>query len=207
MPRLHKYRNRNACYVLTAIRGAVVTYQLTPEGERKLTAVGIAPGGQFQRALLLDLYRSGDAFTHGSGVDDPSLAGADQLEMDFTNDPDPETAFPTCDVCNSVNDLQLTLTGKPQALVAQLQCSVCCVLPAAARPETIIPLGLLSRPTLSRLFQIKPVSHKSPGVKHFEELLRAEFESKWEALRKQRGVSQATLFDSGSKGDFKLGPN
>ena len=29
MPRLHKYRNRNACYVLTAIRGAVITYQLT----------------------------------------------------------------------------------------------------------------------------------------------------------------------------------
>jgi len=66
MPRLHKYRERNACYVLTAIRGAVITYQLTPDGERKLTAAGIAPGAQFQRALLLDLYRTGDAFTHDS---------------------------------------------------------------------------------------------------------------------------------------------
>src|SRR2546421_406723 len=43
MPRLHKYRERNACYVLTAIRGAVITYQLTPDGERKLAAAGIAP--------------------------------------------------------------------------------------------------------------------------------------------------------------------
>ena len=36
MPRLHKYRDRDASYVLTAIRGAVVTFQLTadvaPEG-------------------------------------------------------------------------------------------------------------------------------------------------------------------------------
>ena len=96
MPRLHKYRERNASYVLTAIRGAVITYQLTPDGERKLTAAGILPGQQFQRALLLDLYRTGDTFTHGSGVDDPTLVN--QLEMDFANDPDPETAFPACDV-------------------------------------------------------------------------------------------------------------
>ena len=32
MPRLHKYRDRDACYVLTAIRGAVVTFQLTADG-------------------------------------------------------------------------------------------------------------------------------------------------------------------------------
>jgi hypothetical protein len=32
MPRLHKCRERNACYVLTAIRGAVSRlYILTPE--------------------------------------------------------------------------------------------------------------------------------------------------------------------------------
>jgi len=30
MPRLHKYLARDAYYVLTAIRGAVITYQLTP---------------------------------------------------------------------------------------------------------------------------------------------------------------------------------
>jgi len=33
MPRLRKYRDRNASYVLTAIRGAVVTFQLTADGE------------------------------------------------------------------------------------------------------------------------------------------------------------------------------
>jgi hypothetical protein len=203
MPRLHKYRERNACYVLTAIGGSVITYQLTPDGERKLTAAGIAPGAQFQRALLLDLYRTGDAFTRGSGIDDPSLAAAGQLEMDFANDPDPETAFPACDVCRSVNDLHLTLTGSAIDLVAQLQCAACRAVPAT-RPDTSIPVALLSRPILSRLFQMKPVTGKGKNVSQFEELLRAEFESKWEALRKRRSSTQTSLFDSGPSGGLEL---
>ena len=194
MPRLHKYHDRNACYVLTAIRGAVITYQLTPDGERKLTAAGIAAGQQFQRALLLDLYRTGDAFTHDTGVDDPAMVAAGQLEMDFANDPDPETAFPACDVCRSVNDLHLTLTGSAEGLVAQLQCATCRAVPAA-RPDTSIPVALLSRPLLSRLFQMKPAAGKGKNVKQFEELLRTEFESKWEALRARRGAPQKSLFD------------
>jgi hypothetical protein len=201
MPRLHKYRNRNACYVLTAIRGAVVTYQLTPEGEKKLTAAGIACGQQFHRALLLDLYRTGDAFTLGSGVDDPALAS--QIELDFDNDPDPETAFPACDVCGGVNDLYLTIRGKPEDLVAQLQCAACRNLPGTPS-DSCIPLGLLSRPVLSRLFQVKPVAARSSGVKQYEELLRSEFESKWEALSKRRGQAQKSLFDPGPADGLNL---
>ena len=114
--------------------------------------------------------------------------------MDFANDPDPETAFPACDVWRSVNDLHLTLTGSPEELVAQLQCAACRAIPAA-RPDTSIPVALLSRPILSRLFQMKPVAGKGKNVKHFEELLRTEFESKWEALRQRRGEPQKPLFD------------
>ena len=190
MPRLHKYRNRNACYVLTAIGGKVITYQLTPEGEKKLAVARIGPGERFERAILLDLYRSGDAYTGGSGADDPL---ASQIEMDFANDPVPETAFPACDICNSVSDLHLTLRGIPGKLIAQLQCPVCRALPGA-QSDTIIPVALLSRPVLSRLFQIKPVAARSPGVKLFEELLRAEFESKWEALRQRPATAQTNLF-------------
>jgi len=203
MPRLHKYLNRNACYVLTAIRGAVITYQLTPEGERKLTAVGIASGQQFHRALLLDLYRTGDAYTGGSGVDDPSLAAAGQLELDFANDPDPETAFPACDDCRSVNDLQLTLTGGAAKLTAKLECAACRAK-ASVMPDTSVPVAVLTRPLLSRLFQLKSVAEKAPNVTQFEELLHAEFESKWEALRKPRGVSQPSLFDPGPSDGLNL---
>ena len=200
MPRLHKYRNRNACYVLTAIRGAVITYQLTPEGEKKLATAGIGCGQQFHRALLLDLYRSGDAYTGGSGAEDPL---ASQMEMDFANDPDPETAFPACDICRSVNDLHLTLTGSAIDLVAQLQCAACRALPAA-RPDTSIPVALVSRPILSRLFQMKPVTQKGKNVTQFEELLRTEFESKWEAHRKRRGASQTSLFNTGPSDGLNL---
>ena len=203
MPRLHKYRDRDASYVLTAIRGAVVTFQLTTDGEKKLAAARIGPGEKFPRALLLDLYRRGDAFTGGSGPASLALDSAGQLEMDFANDPDPETAFPACDVCRSVNDLYLTIGGNPDDLVAQLQCATCRALPTA-RPDTSIPLALLSRPVLSRLFQIKSVAAKAPNVKQFEELLRAEFESKWAALRKQRGTSQTSLFDSTPAAGFNL---
>jgi hypothetical protein len=203
MPRLHTYRNRSGSYILTCIRSAVVTFQLTAEGEKKLAAAGIVNGSQFNRAILLDLYRTGDAFTRGTGVDDPNLAAACQIEMDFTNDPDPESAFPVCDICRSVNDLYLTIAGNPDDLVAQLQCATCRALPTA-RPDSSIPLALLSRPTLSRLFQVKPVAVKASNVKQFEELLRAEFESKWEALRKRRGTSQKSLFDVPPAGGLNL---
>lgn len=204
MPRLHKYRNRSGFYVLTSIRGTVVTYQLTSEGEGKLIAAGIIDGSRFHRAILLDLYRTGDAFTRGTGVDDPALATAGQMEMDFANDPDPETAIPVCDVCRSADDLHLTLTGPPGELIAQLQCPTCRMLPGAARPDTSIPVALVSRPILSRLAQLKPIAGKSPGVKQFEELLLKEFESKWQALRTLQGASQKTLFDANPPGGLNL---
>jgi len=203
MPRLHQYRNRNGCYVLTAIRGAVITCQLTPEGERKLTDAGIAPGQQFQRALLLDLYRTGDAFTYGGGVDDSSSASAGQLEMDFANDPDPETAFPACDDCRGVNDLHLTVAGSADHLAAKLQCAACRGK-AAVKPDTSIPTSLLSLPLLNRLFRLKAIPQKDKNVIQFEELLHRELESRWEAVKKSRGASQKDLFDSGPGDELRL---
>jgi hypothetical protein len=106
-------------------------------------------------------------------------------------------------VCQSVNDLYLTIAGNPDDLVAQLQCATCRALPGT-RPDTSIPLGLLSRPVLSRLFQLKSVAAKGSNVKQFEELLRAEFESKWEAIRKRRGTSQTSLFHLGPSDGLNL---
>lgn len=201
MPRLYQYRKRNACYVLTAIGGAVITYQLTPEGERKLTVAGIGPGQLFPRALLLDLYRTGDAFTRGSGVDDPALAGAGQMEMDFANDPEPETAFPACADCRSVDDLHLILSGPGDKLAAKLQCAACRGKSAGA-VDTSIPLALVSLPVLTRLFGLKAVTDKDGSVTQFEELLRAEYASRWEALARQRGAAQTSLFEPRQGGEL-----
>lgn len=190
MPRLHKYRTRDACYVLTAIKGAVFTYQLTPEGERKLWQTGIAPGQVFPRALLLDLYRSGDAFTRGTGVGEAADAG--QLEMDFANDPEPESAFPACAGCQSLQDLNLVLAGTPDQLGARLLCPACRTKAAAV--DSSIPLPMLTMPMLRRLFTMKAVAEKDASVGRLEDLLQAEFASRWEALRKQQRPAQGSLF-------------
>ena len=203
MPRLHQYRNRNACYVLTSIHGKVVTFQLTAEGERKLSAVDVTPGNKFPRALLLDLYRTGDAFTGGTGVGEPIQQPLNQIELDFPQDSDPETAFPGCEDCGSVDDLHLSLVREQGALAAKLQCPHCRDVTSHTL-DTCVPLRLLPLASLGRLFEIKDVARKHDSVNRLETLLRTEFESKWEELRKLRSASQQSLFQTGSEGELNL---
>ena len=95
-------------YVFTEIKGKIIAFQLTHDGERKLKTAGIFPGRTFGRALLLDLYRSGDAFTYGRGLErmDQEFEPR-QLEFDFAKDPEPESLFPLCAICSSPDDLHL----------------------------------------------------------------------------------------------------
>jgi hypothetical protein len=203
MPTLHQYRNRNACYVLTSIHGTVVTFQLTAEGERKLLAADVTPGSKFPRALLLDLYRAGDAFTGGTGVGEPIQQPLNQLELDFPQDLDPETAFPGCEDCGSVDDLHLSLVREQGALAAKLQCPHCRDVTSHTL-DTCIPLRLITLSLFGRLFEIKSVTKKYEGVNRFDNLLRSEFESNWEELRKLRGSSQRGLFETGLGGELSL---
>ena len=185
MPKLHEYRNRPGCYILTSIKGVVVTFQLTADGERKLKSVGIKPEDRFQRALLLDLYRSGDAYTAGSGVSQAVGTPINQLELDFPQDSDPETAFPSCADCAGVEDLHLSILREQGAVAAKLQCPHCRDMTSHTL-DTCVPLRLLSLALLGRLFEIKDVVRKHDSVNRIETLLRTEFESKWEELRKLR---------------------
>jgi len=203
MPRLRKYRNRENCYVLTSIRGVVITFQLTPQGERKLKEAGIDPEQNFPRGLLLDLCRTGDAYTGGSGVSDPIANSVDQLELDFSQDPDPETLFPYCDDCGSVHDLHLSIAREEGALAAKLQCPHHRDVNSYLL-DTCIPLRLLTLMLFGRLFEIKSVTKKYEGVNRFEDLLRSEFKSKWEELRKLRHSSQQRLFKTGLGEELNL---
>ena len=112
MPVLHKYKDREKYYVLTSISGKIVTFQLTAEGHEKLLKSGIKNEERFGRALLFDLYRTGDAFTHGTGPG--KIEGADkrQLVFDFPDDPEPGSIFPSCSVCNSINDTMWSESNK-----------------------------------------------------------------------------------------------
>ena len=205
MPRFHKYLNSEHCYVRTSIRGAVITFQLTPEGERKLKEAGVAPEQNFPRGLLLDLCRTGDAFTGGSGVSEPITESINQLELDFPQDPDPETLFPVCDDCASLEDLHLSLFREQGMLAAKLQCPHCRDVTSHTL-DTCIPLRLVTLTLFGHLFEIKSVTKKYEGVNRLENLLRSEFESKWEELRKLRSASQESLFDIGLNDELNLTP-
>ena len=203
MPRLHQYKSRDNYYVLTSIRGTVITFQLTAPGELKLKEAGVTPDQNFPRGLLLDLCRTGDAFTHGTGVDQAATVSLNQLELDFAGDPDPESAFPSCDDCLSMDDLHLALVREQGGLAAKVQCAHSRDVTSHLL-DTCIPIRLVTLTVFGRLFEIKSVMKKYEGVNRFESLLRTEFEAKWEELRKLRGSSQRALFETGLSGELKL---
>jgi len=190
MPVLHKYRDRDEYYILTKIRGNIITFQLTDEGQRKLQKAGINPKQQFTRALLLDLYRSGDVFTHRSGPGE--LLDGHQMALDFSNDPEPEKLFPACANCLSLQDLHL-VEVKGANHFASILCDDCRSKNNAAI-DTSIPLNLVSRGILTRMLALKGVEKVDASVTAYKDLLEAEFESKWDAYRKGQ-PEQALLID------------
>jgi len=189
MPVLHEYADKDSYYILTSIRGSIITFQLTPEGQAKLNKAGIEPDKTFGRALLLDLIRSGDAFTGGSG---PGTIDSEhdklQVQLDLFDDPEPETMFPACHDCSSFNDLNL-VEIKSDRSQASILCPTC-RMEKAGIIDTNIPLFLVSRGTLKRLLQKKGIKKVDDSVLAYQVLLEAEFESKWEALIKSKSTQQ-----------------
>ena len=193
MPVLHKYIGKSGYYVLTSIKGSIITFQLTSDGQKKLIESGIEPDQRFGRALLLDLIRSANAYTQGTG---PSTIDSEknklQLQFDFPDDPEPESMFPSCYDCSSLNDLHLV-----EIKDIESQASILCPTCRSKKSDTIdtsVPLFLVSRGILNRLLNEKGIKKVDDSVLTYQDLLDAEFESKWEALMKSKS-SQQRLFE------------
>jgi len=105
MPVLHKYKDKPGYYILTSIKGNIITFHLTPEGHSKVLKAGVTPDQPFGRALLLDLYRSGEVFTYGSGPSE--VIDGRQMALDFSDDPDSEKMFPSCASCSSLQLIRI----------------------------------------------------------------------------------------------------
>ena len=194
MPKLHKYKDRDEYYVLTSIRGSVVTFQVTAEGHKKLSGAGVRPGQRFDRFLLLDLYRSGHAYTGGGGL--KTVIG--QGELDFTDDPEPESMFPCCSECLSHNDLAIAeIRGEKH--YATILCGACRPKKAPFL-DVSIPLPLLTKALLNNFLTIRGLSETDDSVSHYRELLHQEFAKKWEALAASKKVKpvQPSLIDDKS---------
>lgn len=203
MPVLHKYTGKSGYYVLTSIQGNIITFQITNEGQERLKDAGIQPDQTFARALLLDLIRSGDAFTHGTG---PGTIDSErdnlQLQFDFVDDPEPESMFPSCQNCSSLNDLHLVEIKKQGISLASIMCPKC-RSEQSASIDTSVPLSLVSRGFLKRLFSKKAIEEVDDSVLSYQKLLDAEFENKWEELMKPKST-QERLFEKEDGKQSKL---
>lgn len=70
--------------------------------------------------------------------------------------------------------------------------------------DTCISIRLVTLTLFGRLFEIKSITKKCEGVDRLESLLRTEFESKWEELRRLRRSSQQGLFETRAAGELNL---
>jgi len=201
---MHQYRNRNDYYIATNINQNIVAFQLTPEGRKRLQEAGILPGQTFTRAILLDLYRSGDAFTGGSGAGE--IIDERRGELDLTNDSVSEKMFPSCARCISLKDLHL-IEFKGRDHHASILCTACRSTNKRLI-DTSIPLPLVSGETLKRLMAIKGIEKTDTSVVAYKKLLETEFEHKWDAKynkkKKNRKQKQATPADTDDKKQGRL---
>lgn len=183
MPVLHKYVDSERFYVLTSINGKIITFQLSTEGECKLRSNGIDSGSKFGRALLIDLYSSGDAYTHGlaPGTTGP-VVDPRQMQLDFTDDTEPETMFPACALCSSIDDLHL-VEIKDKDHYASLLCQKCRAK-ASSTINTSLPLPLVTRGILSRLLEMNEIQKVDDSVTAYRNVLDQEFSAKWAAIAK-----------------------
>lgn len=203
MPVLRRYRRRPGVYIVTAIRGNLVTYQVTPEGERQLRRAGAETGRLFGRGVLLDLLRSGDAFTFKGGPGmAPVIQDAErQLEFDFPDDPEPESLIPACAECQSVQDLHLVTLPQADPLLISVLCPVC---RGAAGTDVSMPLQFVTRSVLRRILELCPDAEMHPSVGSYQELLDAQFQERWEALSGKSGPTQQSLFAPRDEGGLGL---
>lgn len=198
MPVLHKYKDRTDYYILTRIQDKIITFQLTVEGQRRLQEKGVTAGQMFPRALLLDLYRSGQAFTQGTGPGE-NVDPRQTMIFDLPNDLDAEKMFPFCAFCKSINDLHL-VEMKEGEHNASILCADCRSKKIAAF-DTSIPLTLLSRAILNRVIEMKEIMKLDASVKAYKKLLDAEFESKWNEYRKRKPEQEVLIeVDAGNQG-------
>lgn len=196
MPVLHKHKDSNTYYVLTSIKGQVVAFQLTAEGYAHLQEAGIILGRPFNRFLLLDIYRMGYAFTGHSGVKPVPGQGV----IDFPDDPEPETMFPSCSACSSREDLHLVEVKEHKHYVSIL-CGACRTK-ELAHIDASIPLPLVTRGVLNRLFAMKDIQKKDASVLAFQELLDQDFSKRWEALRRKKPIQEPLLPKADPRGSL-----
>ena len=152
MPTLRRKKDKSKHYVLTSIAGQVITFQLTENGQKRFLGAGLKDGDGFDRAVLFDLYRAGDAFTHGSGTD-YATEDSHQLLLDFPDDATPESIFPSCSKCGSPKGLNLVNCSNNPLHDSYILCPSCRATQTIG-PDVSMPLPILSRSIIAQFQQM-----------------------------------------------------
>lgn len=197
MPIIHRHQKKDGYFVRTTIQGNIITFQLTDEGVKNLLSSGIEDGDRFRRRLLYKLILSGDAYTHGTGPGKIGPLGKYQMELDFANDPEPETLFPKCSLCRSMEDLHLVEIQDGSKHKTGLYC-IQCRKKNPTRIDTSIPLPFVTRGVYEKLSEMKKMGDMDKAVTNLKTLLDKAFQAKWDELFKnqihKRASRQQSLF-------------
>ncbi|MEI8349873.1 MAG: hypothetical protein WCI77_06945 [Candidatus Omnitrophota bacterium] len=192
MPVLHKYSERLGYYVLANIKGNIVTFQTTEAGVSRLKEAGYKSEQKFPLQILVDLVRSGDVFTYGSGavkVSDPK-----QLKFeDLAPAPEVEKLFPQCDKCGSFDDLRLIVVGPSKEKESKMLCEVC-ALKLDLKVQANIPVSILTHTSLNLLIEQQSLNIEDKSIKALKDWFAAEMSKFWKEHSKKR-KSQQTSFD------------
>jgi hypothetical protein len=189
---LRKKKDGGGYYVLTSIAGKVITFQLSEGGQRRLLGASLVDGDRFARAILFDLYRSGDAFTHGSGITH-QIKDERQLPLDFADDTTPESVFPSCSKCAAGQGLYLVTAPDDNLHNTYILCDSCRKA-RLAQSDISIPLAIVSRSILAQLRNMGHISRPDAKVAHYAENLEMDVQKKWDELRKRKTRRQKALF-------------
>lgn len=203
MPVLHRYKAKKEYYILTRLNGAVVTFQVTPEGRSKLAAIGVEEGRQFGRSLLLELCKSGDAYTRAS-MPDIDLSGWVQAALDFSDDPVPESSVPICADCGSPYGLHLvSVLEKGSASFLSIHCEDCCTQ-QRQQIGICVPTAALTRPFMRRIMGLCGVEELDASASAYLEMLEHSYLERLSRSKPSPKHVQAPLFGSAHNGQGKL---
>jgi hypothetical protein len=174
------------------IKGVVVTFHLTPLGQKRLLDAGIQPGGKFPLALLADLAHQGHAWTPPGVAEKTGIFYAQQFDLNLAGDEAAERLFAACTEDGSYDDLHMVAWESKHKTTVKLLCGGC----RAALSERFtlnVPLPLLSLAALTQLETQGKLPPGDPVVRTLREAFTADLSATWDVFRRQNAQRQSDL--------------
>lgn len=202
MPLLESKTGGGFC-AKASIKGAAVTFHLTPTGQKQLLDAGIQPGVKFPLALLADLARQGHAWTPPSVAEKTGISWAQQFDFNLAGDEQAEPLFASCAECSGYDDLHLAAWKSKRSATAKILCARC----RGKWPERFtlsVPLSLVTLAALAQLETQDELPTGNPVVASLRQSLAKDMGADWEKFRQANQHRQAGL-GLGFDNELKLG--